>query len=436
MNPRSLSFGSERGQASVLVALNLTVLFGALGFAVDLGMGEYKKHAAQTAADAAAMGAAAYAAANGSACGSGITCNVLTDCTIPVTVSTPFGAGCVYAKANGYTNGGAGGQTVTIKANNTSSPVSGNSPNLWFQVTAGESYPVLFGRFGGVNTFTIHASSVAGLTSNPNGSCIVALSKTGVAFSDSGSGNITTNSCGIYDNAGFSYTGSGNITTLATQYAGSYNKTGSGRLNPTPVSTTAFVTDPFINLPSPPVSTTCTTQPNSYSDASAHTLSPGVFCGGLSISGSGNISFQPGIYIINGTLGSGKSFSYSGSGNLSGTNVMFFITGQNGYSAGPMSISGSGNLTFSAPSSGSYKGVLFYEDRNASNALANTFTGSGNITGTFYFPSTSLSYSGSGNAAYEAIVANKITMSGSGNFSQDVTGQYTGLLQSTASLIQ
>lgn len=416
--------------------------FGVMGFAVDLGLAEFKKHAEQAAADSAAMAAAAYAVANGSSCSSGITCNTLTNCTIPSSVTTPFGAACVYARANGYTNGGGTGgtQTVTFKANDTSSPVSGNTPNLWFQVTVGDSYSTLFGRFGGVSSLAIKAIAAAGVTTTGGGNCIIALGQSGTVFSDSGSGNITTTSCGIYANANFSYSGSGNITTQTTQYYGTYSDTGSGNLSPTPTKAMSLVSDPFANV-TPPTVGSCT-NPNSglsyplvISDSSSHTVGPGTYCGGITISGSGNITFTTGIYIINGTGSGGKSFSYSGSGNLTGTNVLFYMTGQNGYTAGPMSISGSGNLTFSALSSGSYEGILFWEDKNASTG-ANTFTGSGNVTGTFYFPNDALTYSGSGNASYTAIVAKSITMSGSGNFTKDTTGQYTGLVQTVNGLIQ
>ena len=194
--------------------------------------------------------------------------------------------------------------------------------------------------------------------------------------------------------------------------------------------------DPFASVPSPVVSATCDQTNFKISDAINHTLSPGVYCGGLKLSGSGSITFQTGTYIINGTDVGGKSFDYTGSGNLSGTNVMFYITGQNGYTAGPINLSGSGNLTFSALSSGSYQGILFYQDRSVSYAAANTYTGSGNVTGTFYFPSTSLTYSGSGNALAQAIVASKVTMSGSGNFTKDTGGTLTGLVKTVAALIQ
>ncbi len=427
-----------------MVALTLTMTFAMIGLAVDLGLAEFKKHAEQVAADSAAMAAAGYAADHGSTCSSGITCNSLTNCTIPGTVSTPLGAACVYAQSNGYTNGGGSGatQTVTFKANNTSSPVTGNNPTLWFQVTVGDTYSTLFGRFGGFNSLGVKASAVAGLTTTGGGSCIIALGQSGTVFSDSGSGNITTTSCGIYANANASYTGSGNISTQVFQYYGTYSAGGSGNVSPAPTHTASLVSDPFANVTAPPVGS-CT-NPNSasglpyplvISDASNHTINAGTYCGGITLSGSGNITFNTGVYVINGTGSGGKSFSYSGSGNMNGTNVMFYMTGQNGYTAGPMSISGSGNLTFSAPSSGSYDGILFWQDKNASTG-ANTYTGSGNITGTFYFPNDALTYSGSGNAAFQAIVAKSVTMSGSGNFSKDVTGQYTGLVQTISALIQ
>ena len=430
----------------MLGVLNLTMLFGAIGFAVDLGLGQFKKHAEQAAADAAALAAATYAQANSKTCANGIACNVVTNCTIPVNVTTPFGAACVYAKANGYTNGGSGGQTVTIFANNTGTPVTGNTPSLWFKATVGESYSPLFASFGGVSGLTFHASAIAGTTTAGGGSCIVALSQAaGNSFVDSGSGNVTTSAgCGIYDNSGFSYTGSGNITAGTTiQYIGNKTMTGSGRVSPAPTVAASPASDPFASLPSPTVGT-CT-NPNaglSYplviADAVAHTLAPGTYCGGMKLAGSGNITFQTGTYILNGTDAGGKSFDYSGSGNLSGANVMFFITGQGGYTAGPINLSGSGNLTFSALSTGTYEGVLFYQDRNISPAYAgtNTYTGSGNVTGTFYFPTTSLSYSGSGNALSQAIVANKVTMTGSGNFTKDLTGSLTGLVKTVTALIQ
>ena len=422
----------------MLGVLNLTMLFGAIGFAVDLGLGQFKKHAEQAAADAAALAAATYAQDNSKTCASGIACNVVTNCTIPVNVTTPFGAACVYAKANGYTNGGSGGQTVTIFANNTGTPVTGNTPSLWFRATVGESYSPLFASFGGVSGLTFHASAIAGTTATGGGSCIIALSQAaGNSFSTSGSGNITTSaSCGIYDNGGFNFNGSGNISGGTTQYLGTYSKVGSGTIDPAATKAASAITDPFASVPSPAVSVTCDYTNFKITGAGNTVVWPGVYCGGFKMSGSGNVTFNSGTYIINGTAAGGKSFDITGSGNLTGANVMFYITGQNGYTAGPVNMAGSGNLTFSALSSGPYEGILFYQDRNVTYAGSNTVTGSGNVTGTWYFPTTDLKYSGSDNASYQAIVANTVTMVGSGNFQKDLTGSLTGLVKNVTALIQ
>ncbi len=157
----------------------------------------------------------------------------------------------------------------------------------------------------------------------------------------------------------------------------------------------------------------------------------------MSFAGSGNVTFNPGTYIINGTDAAGKSFDFGGSGSLTGNGVTFFITGKNGYSAGPVSLSGSGN-TFSAPSSGPLQGLLFYQDPSVSYATANSYAGSGNVTGSLYFKTTTLNYAGSGNALSQALIANKIVFTGSGNFTQDTSGTLTGINRSvtTVSLLQ
>ena len=434
--------GGRKGQVAVLVALQLTFIFAMVGFLVDLGLVQFKRHAMQAAADSAAMAAAGYAADNGASCGSGVTCGgTATNCTYG-TVNA-FVAGCLYAENNGYKQGTAH-QTVTMYANNTGGPVAGS--NLFFRATVGDSQPTLFGIFSGFSSLSLNAAATAQTSTVANGSCIIALSTSGTAISDSGSGNITTSNCGIYDNSSLSYSGSGNISTTggATDYYGSYSATGSGNVNPAPTHVASYAANPFGSLPVPTVGG-CTTTGESISDSSNHTLPASgasgtyVYCGGLHLSGSGNITFASNsVFIINGTDASGYSFDYTGSGNLSGNNVTFFITGQSGYTAGPIHISGSGNLTFSAASSGSYKGLLFYQDPGVTYAGANVYAGSGNVTGSFYFKTTSLNYQGSGNNVAQALIANTITFSGSGNISlkQDATGQLTGLVTTVANLLQ
>jgi hypothetical protein len=420
------------GQAAMLLLVTMSIVaFGALGFAIDAAQMYAQRQMAQTAADAAAQAAmmsildGTYASSTHPFPATAFTCAVPP---AVLDLRTP----CVYAQDNGF---GTSADTVNV------------SMPLWVPGVALASVTVpavsvsvqrtvatgLVRFVGAPSTYSIKAESTASITASAATTCLYALSPGGIDFGDSASGNITAN-CGIYDNGSFSHSGSGNINVSQIRYVGTYSNTGSGSVSPVPGKVAGLAVDPFAGLPPITVPTSCDQTNFSISDANSHAISPGVYCGGLSISGSGNVTFAAGVYIING----GSSFAYSGSGNLTGANVTFFITGTHGYTAAPISVSGSGNLTFSAASSGIYQGILFFQDPSVTYAGTNSFGGSGNVTGTLYFPTTTLSYSGSGNAAsYQGIVASKISFTGSGNINilkDDATGSHTGLVTKSATL--
>jgi hypothetical protein len=455
---RSPAADPRGGQAIVLASLTLTLLFGTLGFATDLGWNYFLKTRVQTAADAAVSAAAVYAAKNGDTCAT-VTCGVAYTCAGTTPPTTSLMAGCLYATVDGPPV-----LTASLIENNAAHPpagLSGVTPTMWVKatVTASNSNHFLF--LWGFHTASILASSISGVSttaSSGDGSCIYALSSSGTGISDSGSGAITT-TCGIADNSDLSYSASGNIRSHCTNPAtcpiyvnGNFSDTGSGNISsstsinvggtvsglhsgsisPAITVGTTTVSDPFASV-TPPTVGACTATNYSFTGSSNTAISPGVYCGGMSLAGSGKVTFGAGTYIINGTDAAGKSFDYTGSGGLDGTaGVTFFITGTGGYTAGPINLSGSGN--FSAPASGAYQGLLFYQDPSVSYATANTYSGSGNVTGSFYFKTTTLDYSGSGNAMSQALVANKIVFTGSGNFTQDTTGTLTGINKSTTTI--
>lgn len=439
---------SRAGQILVLSAMSIFLLFGVMGLAVDLGYAFYVKQTAQSAADAAAVAAVNYAYKSGHyTCGSnGVVCGTALSCPSTIgSVTTALLAGCAYANSNGFTN--TGSQTVSVIANNTA--VNGASAVYWVEATVTQSVNNFFGFPSNILSQTVRASSTAALASvqPANASCIYALS----SFSDTASGNVSTNSCGINIGGNFAYSGSGNITTTqinaygnfsdsgsgnihasgSVLYHGTYSKTGSGSISPAATTGATPVTDPFSSLTAPSVGS-CDHTNYSYSGSTNTSIPPGVYCGGISISGSGNVSFGTGTYIL---LGGG--FNYSGSGNISGTNVMFYNTGDGTHTIAPVKMTGSGNMNFSAPSSGDYQGILFFQDRTRTYASANQITGSGNVSsGTFYFPTTEIDYSGSGNSVYQALVANVVKITGSGNLTNDTTGKYTGFVKTSLALIQ
>ena len=71
----------------------------------------------------------------------------------------------------------------------------------------------------------------------------------------------------------------------------------------------------------------------------------------------------------------------------------------NGNSDG-ISVTGQGSMILSAPTSGKYKGITFWQRRDST--VTGTVSGTGgetSITGTFYFPGALLEVSGNGGVA-------------------------------------
>ena len=121
------------------------------------------------------------------------------------------------------------------------------------------------------------------------------------------------------------------------------------------------------------------------------TLNPGVYVGGMHITG-GTVTLNPGIYYLN-----GGGLSVSGSGSLLGAGVMIYNAPQS--PSDVISISGSGNaITLSPMLSGPYAGVTLFQDRTSTNGVGISASPSTNITmtGTFYAAAATLSITGNG----------------------------------------
>jgi Flp pilus assembly protein TadG len=435
---RSIEVSRRSGQAGILMVLSLTLLFGVLGLAIDVGWGYYKRQTAQTAADAAALAAASWAADHGLTCGTGgVTCASATTCSYP-NVNPPTSnlqVGCSYAAANGFVNHGS--QTVTMMANTTTPPgVTGNRPNYWARATVTDTVFNLFGAFGGNSAFAISASATAGITTFGAGACIYALDRTAAdAFKISGSAQLVA-TCGIFVNSSnsgaFSAQGTSQTTSNNILVNGGASVANNASVTPAPTTNAGSQPDPLASLAMPTVTATC--DHTNFSVANTQTLSPGTYCGGITVQGGGQVTFSPGMYILN-----GAGMTFNGGSTATGSGVTFFNTGQYGQSPGPVNFAGGSLVTLSAPTSGTYQGMLVVQDRNLSYNQNNNFTtgAASTITGTLYFPSTAVTYAGASNTgSYTALVAKTVAFTGTSNFKNDPTGTFTGLASTVRALIQ
>ncbi|HET9639294.1 MAG TPA: pilus assembly protein TadG-related protein [Allosphingosinicella sp.] len=90
-------------------------------------------------------------------------------------------------------------------------------------------------------------------------------------------------------------------------------------------------------------------------------------------------------------------------GDVNGTGVTFVMSGDNGQ-AGDLIINSQANLNLSSPGDGTYKGVLFYRDRRASNIEIKINGGAeSHLTGALYFPSSDITYAGNSEMDVECL---------------------------------
>lgn len=151
---------------------------------------------------------------------------------------------------------------------------------------------------------------------------------------------------------------------------------------------------------------------------------PGGFCTYTSISlqGNGTVNFAPGVYTINGTAQQG-GLSCNGTPTITGTGVTFYFTNGATYNC-----TGNDTTTLSAPSSGTYQGVLMFQDPQDCNCGSGgcdngvTSCGAGpalggntgsQYNGILYFPNDLITFFGN-NVSYStgAVISDSLQLSG------------------------
>jgi hypothetical protein len=183
-----------------------------------------------------------------------------------------------------------------------------------------------------------------------------------------------------------SLAGSASVTASSIQIVGGYHNTGSGGITPTPTHLSSFG-DPLAYLPVPSASTTpSTTGLASFGAAiyssGSHPLSPGIYSEIL-LEGSASATLMPGLYIIQ-----GGGVIVEGSATITGSGVVFYNT-RNPTTGAFGSFLLTSSATLSAPTSGTFAGVLLFQDRSDTKSdeiLASTSNSNAafNLSGTVY----------------------------------------------------
>ncbi|MEL6569494.1 MAG: TadE/TadG family type IV pilus assembly protein [Pseudomonadota bacterium] len=115
-------------------------------------------------------------------------------------------------------------------------------------------------------------------------------------------------------------------------------------------------------------------------------LNPGVYCGGISVTG-GKATLNPGVYVIK-----DGSLTVSNGGELTGQYAGFFLTG----TLSAIDFTGNSTISLTAPKDGVMTGMLFYEDPDTPVSTYHTISSDDarRMVGTIYLPQSKLRIAG------------------------------------------
>ena len=239
--------------------------------------------------------------------------------------------------------------------------------------------------------------------------CVLGLhaNKSDTIKADNGA-TITAPQCAIQSNSSdasgmISKNGSALVSSF-TCTSGGYD--GSG-FSPTPEVDCPILEDPLASR-QPPGKTGCDFLDFKL-DKGPHTITPGHYCGGLTIKNNAEVSAEPGIYII-----SGGKLEVGNNASLRGDYVSFYFEDD----AATIAFKDKAIIELGAPKEGPMAGILFYENPAATEGR--TFEISSDaarkLLGTIYLPKGVFKTGGKGKvadaSAYTIIVANRIDLDG------------------------
>lgn len=403
---------------AVFVAFVLVAVLGVTALVIDGGILRDNRRRLQGSADAAALAAASdlyakYATHAGVDSGGTAKTSALTT-----------------AAANGYTNDGVQ-SSVTVNV----PPLSGQfvGKEGFAEVIIEYKQKRAFSGIFGQGDLPVRARSVArgAWTTFQNG-IIVLDPDAPNAFNANGGAKVEVKGASILVNStaadGTIATGGGTIKAPDINMGGhpgwstSGGSTISGNLNsdqkPTP--------DPLAYLPQPDPATLTNRSSNKthMSAPKDYVLLPGVYTGGISITGQANVTMMPGVYYMD-----GGGFSYTGQGTLTANEVMIYNAPTS--NSDVIDISGQGAVDITPPTTGLYAGISIFQERTSTNTVSITGNGSMHITGTFYAAAGMLKITGNGagNVIGAQYISNLLNLGGNGEILIDWESSPTARLR-------
>jgi Flp pilus assembly protein TadG len=376
----------QGGNAAVLLALFFPVILGVGALAVDAAHLYAMKTRLQGAADAAALAAA----------------GVLPDERTARDVAADYAGRNLPAGRHGRTLAAddiafgrwdEAAKVVRVGA----SPADAVAVTLRRAEANGNPVATFFAAALGVDSVDVAAGAVARAKGDPI--CILALEPDASdAIRLEGPSRIEARGCAVRVNsaAGAALKVGPVARVAAASVCVRGGVSGAGRVLPAPETGCPPVEDPLAALAPPPhAGCDFTGVRHGGGPSTRVTLSAGVYCGGLHLSGQVAAKLEPGVYVMK-----GGPLSVSGGATLTGLGVAFYLTGPGAV----VDVSGTGAVDLAAPAAGDLAGILFFHDRDAPAGMEHGFRGGADkrYEGTIYVPNARVAYRGNGSGLSDA----------------------------------
>ena len=402
MSAGSSFLRETKGNIAIATAFMLPLLAGAAGFGVETAFWYHKDLELQQAADKSA-----YTAAIEKRAGSN--------------TATILSAVTAIATDNGYEPG-----TLAVLYPPTMGVYKANTKAI--EVDLSIKLPRYFTGLFFDDKVGESVRAVA-LLQDASNACILALSKTASrAAQFSGSADLKLKGCTVMSDSiasdSIRVQGAAKLSADCLIAVGDTYLTAGAKTTvcPAPITQAPPVADPFASLAIPTVSG------NKTVGNGNSVIQPGNYTSGMNISGTRTM--QPGIYVV-----SGGDFKINANANITGTGVTIYLkAGTN------VSINGNATVNLSAPTTGTYAGMLFFGDRTGTGSVTFNGTAASKFTGAIYFANQDIKYLGnfSGNGGCTQVVGNTVDWSGNTTINQDCTayGMKTIVAMQTVKLVE
>lgn len=393
---------SRRGAVAVVAAVSLPVLVGVMALAIDGGLLMAERRRAQVAADAAS-----YAAV----------------CTYDKVQKANDGGDPMAAASSAAVAYAAACGSPGVAVSLASPPDRYGEADLAIQAVVSTRPPRLFGAIFGGDPPTVSAASVSVRVPTAGASVVVLNPRAQDSLSVAGSARIVVRS-EIRVKSGamraVNVNNAGYVEAKKLKVAGGYQVSSGGSIKDAATTVQAgaeasSIVDPLEATLAHPATSglTARTSPSGWNATNPYPIYPGLYSSGLSLNSGGmNYTMSPGLYYIK-----SGNFVVSNGVRVTGSGVTIYLYDGN------VEIQGGQGTTITAPTDGTYKGVVLFQRSPRSGDdyaphTVNIANGTDNsIRGTIYAPGATMSLAGGSTTVDSAqLIVNKLNLSNNARY--------------------